>query len=418
MYDPDRDDPEWEEEIATRHHHHHSPQLDKSKSTQLGGTGRREIRPLPKRQRLTPPPSPPLHPVVTPLVVGTATKDSVVTDGTTEEEEECETPTRRRGAEDHLRPQASKEYRYDDGVVGGKSGRLRRPPPPPATCSSTDDDAEEDEAPKTPTSLEEEEEPVDTSPPTSPSLDEQHIKHLSHSSDTTRPLPSSPPPPARPTSTSDQLEPHQEQSEPDRFPLFQTVECTTLLESLSRASIFSSAGLCGGLGLAALHPSLGTSTRGGRSGFGSTMMEEEEGEEGLGEGEGDGEGEGEDGDFEDEDGYSRNKGNSNKKKRKIPGVGVGMGGGGGEDGGVERGFDNEVEEGENRSSIVPGRTSFGSDFVPIKGDSLPASQTTKPQNDPLTFAPNFIQLPSIHQPQPKQLWPNFVPDHPTSPSSL
>lgn len=159
---------------------------------------------------------------------------------------------------------------------------------------------------------------------------------------------------------------------PDHFALFGS-EGDQIRRSLLKASTFSSAGLCGGLGLAALHPSLAPPPE--KTSRGATAGAE-------------GDARGGDEDEVDDDGYAmveraytsehggrlvpvvRGAGN-NKKKRKIPGVSVGTGGDDDED----RTFD--AEDGPEPTTVIgpdkkgraPGlRSDFGTGPVTSKGE--------------------------------------------------
>lgn len=146
---------------------------------------------------------------------------------------------------------------------------------------------------------------------------------------------------------------------PDYFPVFGEAG-DEIVRSLATASSFSPAGLFGGLGLAALHPSLAPPVE--RSGTAEDDDEEEERDRIFS---------GERGHISLTVSIQGNDGGNNKKKRKIPGVNRATTNGEEDD----RAFDAEEvpEPTPVDKAKAEGASDYGPDFVVKKGDYLPTA---------------------------------------------
>ncbi|ORY80213.1 hypothetical protein BCR35DRAFT_91624 [Leucosporidium creatinivorum] len=363
MYDEERPDLEWDEEVergqlvAAQAH----AQGISSQQQELINPRERAIRPLPKRQRLS----------------------EQELSGTISQEQGGG------GGVDKKQRQPNEDEQQDEGglVVPASASAASREPALEYRTAADDDyhDQRGGTASNHPSKARDEDETatktsLDSSRPEDFD-DDDRCRHLDDSP------PTSPATSRAGRSFKEDDEPEEElQRSPDYFALFGS-EGQEIRRSLRHASTFSAAGLCGGLGLAGLHPSLipPAERRAGRA-SGSARAGGAAGDDEV-----------------DEDGYAlveraytsdhggrlvpvARVGGNNKKKRKIPGVSVGTGG---DD--DDRTFD--AEDGPEPTTVIgpdyngraPGiRSDFGSDPPTSKGDSRSRSRLGADERERMT----------------------------------
>lgn len=361
MYDEERPDPEWDEEVERDHLA--AAQVHPSGLSAQPGVSLREraIRPLPKRQRLS----------------------EQALSSTINQEQSS------RGGVDKRQRRPNEDQQEEGGPAVPASASAASREPALEYRTATDDDYHDQRggtASNHPSRARDEDETA-----TKTSLDSSRPEEDEEEEGRCRQLDDSPPTsPAtsragRSFKEEDEADEELERS-PDYFALFGS-EGREIRRSLRHASTFSAAGLCGGLGLAGLHPSLVPPAE-RRAGRASSSA-------GAGGAAGD--------DEVDEDGYAlveraytsehggrlvpvARAGGNNKKKRKIPGVSVGTGG---DD--DDRTFD--AEDGPEPTTVIgpdyngraPGiRSDFGSDPPTSKGDSRSRSRLGAGERERLT----------------------------------
>ncbi|KAK4691388.1 hypothetical protein P7C70_g9361, partial [Phenoliferia sp. Uapishka_3] len=295
MFDPDREDLEWDDSLRAN-----SDDLDHEQDTE------RAIRPLPKRQRIQshqPPPSTTLP--APPPPSGRPSTEAGKNEKTLQEVVEA----------DNFAPvvthEPALEYRPTTGRFSDDDddGRAANHIPPPKSSAPLTVEIDPADAPLSTTSSAAA--TATASPGTSPSsvLSFNSLSRI-NKNDILR--------------------------GPEYFPIFGEAG-EELLRSLATASPFSSAGLFGGLGLASLHPSLSSPSElvtGGEEEEDYSLVRERSYAERSA-------------------GVSIGLGGvvsgNNKKKRKIPGVNQSLGAGGEDD---DRGFDGEEggEEGQGQTT--------------------------------------------------------------------
>ena len=322
-FDPDREDLEWDDSLRAH-------------SDGFAADRDRAIRPLPKRQRLHEhAQKTPTEPTPLPAPSATARAPGPAAG---KRERASQDAVERDSFDPVVTVEPALEYRIAAGRLDDDSRAVNHTPPPrarsPAPVQLDPADPELDPA-DYPEADEQDQDPPNSPPSSVLSLDDKH------------------------------REPDDDQPDrgPDYFPVFGDAGAD-IVRSLASASAFSAAGLFGGLGLAALHPSLAPPADRDQL----------------------------DDDDDDDEGYSLVRersyaerssgvsiavggvvGGNNKKKRKIPGVNQSSAG---ED--DDRGFDGD-DLPEPIPYKAPGmRSDFASDLVVNKGTASDSGSSVAP----------------------------------------